>query len=111
MTSQSIGFSQIYTIRRRLTFGNNKLFNLCLLNWTLEWAKLVQWCGLCNIRLSWNENCWKKQSSQFSKQFCPNPRLRSWVLGNDRKNTIASASVQNEIFAKNWRSYVIQQSA
>ena len=27
------------------------------------------------------------------------------VLGNDRKNAIASASVQNKIFAKNQRSY------
>jgi len=37
-------------------------------NWTNGWEKLVQWCELCNIRLSWNENCRKKYSSQFSKQ-------------------------------------------
>jgi len=32
-------------------------------------------------------------------------------MGNKRKNTIASASVRNEIFAKNWRSNVIWHSA
>jgi len=37
--------------------------------YTPEWAKLVQWWECCNIRLSWNENCCKMQSSQFSEQF------------------------------------------
>jgi len=31
----------------------------------------------------------------------------AWVLGNDQKNTIASASTPNDIFAKNKRSYVL----
>jgi len=49
----------------------------------------------------------KAKLSVFKTVFVPNPRLWSWVLDNDRKNTIASASVRNEIFAKNRRSYVI----
>jgi len=32
-------------------------------------AKLVQWCELCNVQLSWNENWRKKQRSLLSKQF------------------------------------------
>ena len=37
-----------------------------------ELARLVvQYCELCTIRLSWNENDRKRQSSQFSKQFLP----------------------------------------
>jgi len=55
-----------------------------------------------NIRLSWNENCQRKQSSQFSSPSSPMVR----ILGNDRKNTIASVSVRNEIFAKNSKCYV-----
>ena len=31
----------------------------------------------------------------------------SWVMGNDRKNAITSASVRNEVFTKNRRSYTV----
>jgi len=50
----------------------------------------------------------KAKLSLFRTVFIPILIKWSWLsLGNDRKNSIASASVRNEIFAKNWRSYVI----
>jgi len=80
------------------------------LEFTKNWAKLVQ--VMWAIWLSCNKNCRKKQSSQFSTQFLsPCSPLWSWVLGVDQKNTIACASVRNEIFLKNWWSYVIRQTA
>jgi len=50
----------------------------------------------------------KNWSSDWSK-LVQYPVLMS--LGNDQKNTIASVRVRNKIFAKNWKSYVIWQSA
>jgi len=45
----------------------------------------------------------------FQNNFRPHPHLCSWVLRNDWKNTIASASVRNEFFTKNWKSYVMNK--
>ena len=55
----------------------------------------------------------KKQSSQFSKQSLSLPSycISVWSrkFGNDWKNAIASASVQNEVSPKNQRSYIIHK--
>ena len=36
----------------------------------------------------------------FQLSFCPHSHLWLWILGNDRKNAITSASVRNEVFTK-----------
>jgi len=40
----------------------------------------------------------KTKLLSFQNSFSPHPHLWSWVLGNDQKNMIVSASVLNEIF-------------
>ena len=47
-------------------------------------------------------------SSQKRQSFCLHSHLWSWILGNDRKNAITSASARNEVFMKNWRNYTVQ---
>ena len=43
----------------------------------------------------------------FQSSICPHSHLWSWILGNDRKSAITSASVRNEVFTKNRRSYTV----
>ena len=49
----------------------------------------------------------KGKALNFQNSFCPPSHLRSWILGNDWKIAIASASMRTEVFKKNWRSYTL----
>ena len=49
----------------------------------------------------------KGKALSLQSSFCPHSHLWSCILGNDRKNAITSASVRNEVFTKNRRSYTV----
>jgi len=98
--------AQLYMRGAKLNFVEIHLF--C--GYIFEWWKAKRRTGYSNGQSQCSKacfaifGCYETKIVEKSKalSFRLHPHLVwPWVLGNDRKNTIASASVRNEIFEKN----------